>query len=152
DVAAVEQAADRVRHGGAVDDRAVDDAVGRQRLGAEARHFVTLAGLFQLDRLDGARANIQTHEGFGSTKHVVSCFPETPKKPWQSALSAGSAAQVRCHGPVAPKSGSSAQNCVLYGSEYPGVPTIPSRQQQFCNLDNASNYRYPLRLPSFDRR
>ena len=76
----VEQAADRVRDGGAVDDRAVDNAVGRQRLGAEAGHFVALAGGLQLDRLDGARTNVQADEGFSSTKHVVSCFPETPKQ------------------------------------------------------------------------
>ena len=71
DAAAVEQAADRVGHGGAIDDRAVDDAVGRHRLGAEAGHLVALAGRLQLDRLDGARADVEADEGFRSTKHRV---------------------------------------------------------------------------------
>jgi hypothetical protein len=62
-------APDRVGDGGAVDDRAVDDAVRRNRLAAERRHSVGLAGGLQLDRLDGARADVQADQGFRSAKH-----------------------------------------------------------------------------------
>ena len=75
DAAAVEQAADGVGDGGGVDDRAVDDAVRGHRLAAEIRDPVALAGLFQLDRLDGARTDVQTDQRFRSAKHrgVLSC-------------------------------------------------------------------------------
>ncbi len=51
-----------------VDDGAVDDAVGRDRLAAERSDFEALACRLELDRFDGARADVQTDEGFRSTK------------------------------------------------------------------------------------
>ena len=63
-------AADGVGDGGAVDDGAVDDAVGRHRLAAERGDLVALAGRLQLDRLDGARADVEADDGFR--------FAETP--------------------------------------------------------------------------
>ena len=48
--------------GGAVDDGAVDDAVGRNRLAAEGRDTEALAGGLQLDGLDGARPDVEADD------------------------------------------------------------------------------------------
>ena len=60
----LEQAADGVGDGGAVDDRAVDDAVGRHRLDGEGDDLEALAGRLQLDGLDGARADVEADDRF----------------------------------------------------------------------------------------
>ena len=60
----LEQAADGVGDGGAVDDGAVDDAVGRHRLDGEGRDLEALARRLQLDRLDGARADVEADDRF----------------------------------------------------------------------------------------
>ena len=67
----LEQAADGVGDGAAVDDRAVDDAVGRDGLGGERGDAEALARRLQLDRLDGARADVETDDrfAFAETKH-----------------------------------------------------------------------------------
>ena len=60
----VEQPADRVGDGVAVDDGAVDDAVGRDRFAAEGGDLEALADRLQLDGLDGARADVEADERF----------------------------------------------------------------------------------------
>ena len=67
----VEQPADGVDDRGAIDDGAVDDAVGRNGLAAEGRDLVGLAGRLQLDGFDRARADVESDEGFRSAKHRV---------------------------------------------------------------------------------
>ena len=62
DLAAVEEPADRVGDGRAVDDGAVDDAVGRHRLAAEGGDLVAAPGRLELHRLDRARTDVEAHE------------------------------------------------------------------------------------------
>ena len=63
DAAALEEPPDGVGDGRAVDDGAVDDGVGRDGLGAEADDLVALARGLELDRLDGARPDVESDEG-----------------------------------------------------------------------------------------
>ena len=63
-----EHAADRVGDRARVDDRAVDDAVGRHRLDGDGADLVALAGRLELDRLDGARPDVQSHEALVSRR------------------------------------------------------------------------------------
>ena len=63
-----EQAPHRVGDRAAVDDRAVDDAVGRNRLDADGRDPIALAGGLELDGLHGAGPDVESHQGFGSAK------------------------------------------------------------------------------------
>ena len=57
-----EQTADGVGDGAAVDDRAVDDAVGRDWLEAERDDLVALARRLELDRLDRARPDVEADD------------------------------------------------------------------------------------------
>ncbi len=68
----LEEAADGVGDGGSVDDGAVHDAVGRHRLDGERRDLEAFARRLQLDRLDGAGADVETDDGFRfpETKHL----------------------------------------------------------------------------------
>ena len=50
------------RDGRAIDDGAVDDAVGRHGLGAVRGDAVAFASRLQLDRLDGARTNVESDD------------------------------------------------------------------------------------------
>jgi hypothetical protein len=60
----LEEAFDRVGDGGAVDDRAVDDAVGRDRLDRKGDDLEALADWLELDGLDGARPDVEAHDSF----------------------------------------------------------------------------------------
>ena len=62
DVLRLEQAPDRVGDRRAIDDGAVDDAVGRHRLDAEGGDLERLARALELHGLDGARADVQTDD------------------------------------------------------------------------------------------
>ena len=55
----LEEAADGVGDGAAVDDGAVDDAVGRHRLDGERGDLEALARRLELDGLDGARPDVE---------------------------------------------------------------------------------------------
>src|SRR5690606_104905 len=59
---AVEQTTDGIGDGGAVDDRPVDDAVGRNGFDAPAGDLPALALRTQLDRLDGAGADVEAND------------------------------------------------------------------------------------------
>ena len=63
-----EEAPHRVRHGAAVDDGAIDNAVGRNRLDTDGRHAVALPGGLELDGLYGAGPDVESHQGFASAK------------------------------------------------------------------------------------
>jgi hypothetical protein len=69
-----EDTLDRIGDGTGVDDCAVDDRIGRYRLGAEGRDLVALAGGLQLDSLDGARSDVESDNRFGlcEQRHVSS--------------------------------------------------------------------------------
>ncbi len=54
--------ADGVGDGRAVDDGAIDDAVGRHRLDAEAHDLVALAAGLEFDGFDGARPDVEADE------------------------------------------------------------------------------------------
>jgi hypothetical protein len=71
-----EQAADRIRHGAAIDDGAVDDAVGGDRLDAHRRDAISLARGFQFDRLDRARTDVETNQAFSSAEQHVTLSPD----------------------------------------------------------------------------
>src|SRR5581483_3003066 len=76
--AAVEQLPDRAGDGRRVDDCAVHDAVGRQRLAPERGHAVALAVGLELDGLDGTRADVEADDGFGlSAREHAGPFPQT---------------------------------------------------------------------------
>ena len=89
--AAVEQTTDGVGDGGAVDDRAIDDAVGRQRFGAETGDLEGLADRLQFHRFDGARSDVEADQCLGSTEHSS---PQSPS----IALIGTTQWQVKCHG------------------------------------------------------
>src|SRR4029453_13778860 len=58
----LESPPDRVRDRRAVDDGAVDDAVGWYRLGRGGDDLEILARRFQLDRLDGVRSDVEAYD------------------------------------------------------------------------------------------
>ena len=45
--------------------------IGRHRLAAERRHAEAFARWLQLDRLDGARSDVEPDDSLGSTKHTL---------------------------------------------------------------------------------
>ena len=69
DVTGVEQPADGFGHRGAVDDCAVDDAVGRDRFDAEGGDAIARACRLQLHGLDSARSDVESYDGSGFAKH-----------------------------------------------------------------------------------
>src|SRR6266850_5470750 len=75
DLLRFENVADSARHQRRVHDGAVHDGVLRQGLQAKTHEFVALFAAFQLDRLDGTRADVQSNQSFflSAAKHV-----ETP--------------------------------------------------------------------------
>ena len=83
------EAADGVGHGAAIDDGAVDDAVGRDRFDPEGRHAEPLPGGFQFDGLDGARPDVEAHEAFCSAEQHVTCLQTRPS--WQTEYQSGRA-------------------------------------------------------------
>jgi hypothetical protein len=58
----LENTADRVGDRGAVDDRPVDDAVGRHRLDRKGHDLETLADGLEFDGLDGARSDVEADD------------------------------------------------------------------------------------------
>jgi hypothetical protein len=59
----LEDAADRVRHGDGIDDGAIDDRVGKDRLDGKRRDAVAVLPLgFQFDRLDGTRPDVEADQ------------------------------------------------------------------------------------------
>ena len=67
----LEDAADRVGDSAGIDDGAVDDRIRRHGLAAERRHTESLSGWLQFDGFDGARSDVEAHDGLGSTKHTL---------------------------------------------------------------------------------
>ncbi len=60
---------DSVRDRRRVHEGTLYDRLGRQRCVPESRQLVSTRGWLQLDNLDGARANIETYDGFGLEEH-----------------------------------------------------------------------------------
>ena len=69
---ALKDAANRGRHRPAVDDGAIDNAVGRDRFDRDRSHLETLAVWPKFDGLDGARADVEPDDRFRfvQSKHV----------------------------------------------------------------------------------
>ena len=78
---ALEDALDRVRDRGGVDDGAVDDGVGGHRLDAECGHTEVLGCRLELDRLYRAGANVQPDYALLLPKHRYLGSPVEGAKP-----------------------------------------------------------------------
>src|SRR5262249_40591382 len=96
-----EQPLDRVGDRAAVDDRTIDDAVGRHRLDAEGGDLVAFAGRAQLHGLDRARPDVEPDHRFRvvQSKHSVpvlgraSCWCATQTAKLIPNLNSGPAAK-----------------------------------------------------------
>src|SRR5581483_5223372 len=55
---------DGIGHRGPIDDRAVDDAVGRNRFAGEGSDLVGFADGLQFDGFDGARSDVEADDSF----------------------------------------------------------------------------------------
>ena len=71
--AALEHPADRVGDGAGIDDRAVDNGIGRHGRRGKRGDAVPFAGRLQLHRLDCAGPDVQAYNGFDFTKHSTLC-------------------------------------------------------------------------------
>ena len=71
----LECAAYRVGHRAGVDDRAVDDAVGRQRFDGDRDDLEAAPGGLQLDRLDRAGTDVQADHGLTSVEEHYAAIP-----------------------------------------------------------------------------